>query len=194
MAQGGIRNNPGRSSYFGGNHPRYGRWQWNVKRYDWDADDEEHSFVNQVEDARRFFFGEYVCDKQGRKRGHDAVPAIIGRKPIEEGGAIINCGFDGRSGGWFVVDEELDDDELDKLDKYIYDMMHGGLKQYLEEERALRRQEKEAAEAEEREQRRKVLSDRRLLRIVASLRKIAGDDFSLIVHGVDVIKTLDETL
>jgi hypothetical protein len=73
-------------------------------------------------------------------------------------------------------------------------MLDSGLKQYLEDERAFRRQEKADAEAEERERRRKVLGNKRLHRLVAQLRKIAGDDFSLVVHGVDVVKTLEETL
>jgi len=189
-----IRGDPGHSSYFQGGYRSYGRYQWNCKYHDWGFAGEEGSFEDEVESARRFFFGEYIHDKHGRKGGYEALPAIIGRKPLDEGGALIDSGFSGRSGGWFVVDEDLTDEELEKLDTYIMEMMNQGLKQYLEDERAFRRQEKADAEAEERERRRKVLSDKRLQRIADRLRKIAGDDFSLIVHGVDVVKTLEETL
>jgi hypothetical protein len=189
-----IRGNPGHSSYFQGGYRAYGQYQWNCKYYDFGVEGEEGSWENEIDDARRFFFGEYTQDKKGRKCGYDALPFIIGRKPLEEGGTLIDSGFSGRSGGWFVVDEELTDEELEKLDKYIQEMMDTGLKQFLEEERAVRRQEKADAEAEERERRRQVLGDQRLQRIAAQLRKIAGEDFSLIVHGVDVVKTLEETL
>lgn len=189
-----IRGNPGHSSYFQGGYRAYGRYQWACKWHDWGVDGEETSFENEIEDARRFFFGEYIHDKNGRKGGYDALPAIIGRKPLEEGGTLIDSGFSGRSGGWFVVDDDLTDEELEKLDTYIKEMMDTGLEQYLKEERAFRQQEKADAEAEERERRWKVLSDKRLQRIADRLRKIAGNDFSLIVHGVDVVKTLEETL
>jgi hypothetical protein len=186
-----IRGDPGMSSYFQGGYQAYGRYQWNAKYYDWGTD-EEGSFEFEIEEARRYFFGEFIQRKNG-KWGYEALPAIIGRKPLDEGGELISSGFSGRSGGWFVVDDELTEEELHTLDQYIEKMMKGELKQFLEEERAIRRQEKQDAEEEERQRRREVISDPRLLRVVDQLRAIT-DDFSLIVRGVDIVKELEATV
>jgi hypothetical protein len=181
-----IRGDPSTSSYFQGGYRAYGRYQWSAKWHGWE------DFVQEVEAARAFFFGEYIRP-DGHRGGYTELPAIVGRKPYDEGGQLISSGFDGRSGGWFVVDEELTDEELEKLDRYIHDMMHGGLKQFLEDERAFHRQEKQEAEEEERTRRRQILGDPRLQCLVNQLRQIAEDDFVLIVHGIDVVKTLEET-
>ena len=63
----------------------------------------------------------------------DGIDDLLGRR--------IKCSIEGRSGGWFVVHEELTDEELEKLDKHIESCMKG-LSQFLADERKLKHEEK----------------------------------------------------
>ena len=45
-----IIGNPGTSSYFRGDYKAYGKYQWNVKYYNWEAN-------HEIESARDHYFG-----------------------------------------------------------------------------------------------------------------------------------------
>ena len=133
-----IRNNPGLSSYFQGGYRGYGRYQWNIKYYGWQNDYE-------IESAVLWGFGDYV--KIGTKaingntiRGFYLIGELVGR-PIESFTA-------GRSGGWLVVNTELTEEELTKIDSHVESVMKS-LPSFLEEERSFRKEEEEAAQREE---------------------------------------------
>lgn len=119
-----IRNNPGMSSYFNGGHNSYGRYQWNVKTYQPETESE-------YEAVRLWCLGEHV--KIGSKAsngntlyGYEQISEIVGRP--------IQSYLDGRSGGWLVVNSELTEEELTKLDEYVSEFMKG-IKQFLIDER-----------------------------------------------------------
>jgi len=112
-----IRNNPGMSSYFGGGYRGYGHYQWNIKYYGWQNEYE-------IESAVRWAFGEYLYSK----RTFDQIVDIFGRP--------VKCHTDGRSGGWFVIDEPLSKSELRKMDRHINHVMKN-LPEFLKEERKL---------------------------------------------------------
>lgn len=97
-----IIGNPGESSYFLGRYKTYGQYQWNVKYYDW-ADDGE------IESARLWAFGDRVGN------GYSELNELLGRD--------VPAWFDGRSGGWFVIDSELTEEELIKVNDRITSIM-----------------------------------------------------------------------
>ena len=108
-----IIGNPGESSYFLGRFPAYGKYQWNVKYYDW-ANEEE------IEIARLWAFGDRV------NNGYPEINELLGRE--------VSAWFDGRGGGWFVIDSELTEEELIKVSDRITAIM-GYLPTFLKEER-----------------------------------------------------------
>jgi len=81
-----------------GGRSLYGRYQWDVKYYGW-MDEIEPSFVID------HFLGAETKD------GYQVIDEIVGR--------TVNCFFEGRSGGWLVIDTELTEDELERVDEYI---------------------------------------------------------------------------
>jgi len=111
-----IRNNPGMSSYFGGGYRFYGRYQWNVKFYGFAAEWE-------LEAATFWALGEYLYSK-GQ---FEYLNEIVGRP--------VRASLSGRSGGWLVIDEELTDEELRKVDTHVAACMRA-LPEFLKEERA----------------------------------------------------------
>jgi hypothetical protein len=86
-----IRYNTQRSSYFGGTHAHYGRYQWNVKRYDWSDDLEINDAQLNAIDEIRFALNE----------------------------PKLSISFEGRSGGWLVIHDPLEPSELKLIDKLI---------------------------------------------------------------------------
>ena len=116
-----IRNDPGLSSYFGGGHRDYGRYQWNVKFYGWQNEWE-------IEAARLWAFGEYMYSRGG----FDELNDLIGRP--------VKASLSGRSGGWLVIDTELTKAELRKVDRHVKACMKG-LPAFLKEERAFNTEE-----------------------------------------------------
>src|SRR5574343_374937 len=99
-----IRNVTGPSSYFRGVYNRYGRYQWNVKLSNISFDDIE---LEQIQDM---FLGEYVKNKNG-KYGYTSIKEHLGRE--------VESHLDGRSGGWLVINTELTDDEVLKIDAFV---------------------------------------------------------------------------
>ena len=83
-----IHNHPGQSSYFQGKFAIYGRHQWNIKTYALDDD--------QLAELREYFLdGIYLQ---------------------EEFGVNINdVTFEGRSGGWLVVDADLHKGQIEQI-------------------------------------------------------------------------------
>lgn len=95
-----IRNNPGPSSYFGGEFRGYGLYQWNIKFYGFESEYE-------IESACGWAFGEYLFTRHQ----FEYLNEIVGRP--------IQAHIDGRSGGWLVIDEELTKVELKRVDRHI---------------------------------------------------------------------------
>ena len=178
MAQ--IRNNPDSSSYFQGGFRAYGAYRWNMKFGDWQDDQE-------IEDARQWAFGEYIHKRQAFENIND----IIGRS---EKAPWVKCGFEGRSGGWFCVYEELDDDELQKLDEHIKNTMEG-LPEFVRTEREFHAEMQREEEEAECKKRQEILSNPKLSRVITQVRKLAGgDNFKLVIKGVDVMEALQDTI
>lgn len=120
----GMRRCRHESSYFQGRYNKYGRYQWDIKYYDF-----QNEF--EIETALFWAFGDYV--KVGVNpvngntiRGFDGLSELLGR-PIESGTA-------GRSGGWLVIDTELTPAELKKVDAHVEACMNG-LSDFLRDER-----------------------------------------------------------
>ena len=108
-----IIGNPGESSYWVGRFKAYGQYQWNVKYYDWGSESE-------IELARYWAVGDRVGN------GYSQLNELLGREVL--------AWFDGRSGGWFVIDSELTEEELIKVNDRITAIM-GYLPTFLKEER-----------------------------------------------------------
>ncbi len=108
-----IIGNPGESSYFLGRFKAYGQYQWNVKYYDWGSESE-------IELARYWAFGDRVGN------GYSQLNELLGRE--------ASAWFDGHSGGWFVIDSELTEEELIKVNDRITAIMEY-LPTFLKEER-----------------------------------------------------------
>ena len=101
----------GASPYFKGRYKMYGPYQWNIKFYDWQSDDE-------IEAANEAFFYDDFYDLKER----------LWRD--------VKVHIDGRSGGWFVIDEDLTVDEWEEVNDYINGVMKAlpkFLKEYREE-------------------------------------------------------------
>jgi hypothetical protein len=104
------------SPYFRGQHRSYGRYQWCIKYYGFQDEFE-------IEIARLWAFGEY-------SKGHlENLNVVVGR-PVE-------ASIEGRSGGWLVIDTELSDAELAKVDTHVKACLKG-LPEFLNEERILK--------------------------------------------------------
>ena len=97
-----IIGNPGESSYFLGRFKAYGQYQWCVKYYDWGNEGE-------IEIARLWGFGDRVGNT------YSEINELLGRE--------VSAWFDGRSGGWFVIDSELTEEELIKVNDRITAIM-----------------------------------------------------------------------
>lgn len=123
----GLRRRKHASSYFRGAYNKYGRYQWDIKyRPGFNSEYE-------IESAVLWAFGEHV--KIGTRsvngnsiHGFEVINEIIGR-PVE-------AHIAGRSGGWVVVDTELTEAELKRIDRHIEECLKA-LPEFLKEERAL---------------------------------------------------------
>lgn len=96
-----VYTNANKTPYFQNGHRAYGRYQWNVKRYDWHRISlESEAFEQALEDLR--------CDTI------EVIQYKLGALDRE-----ISIGFDGRSSGWLVIDSPLTDDELALIDMLV---------------------------------------------------------------------------
>lgn len=100
----GLRRCKHSSSYFRGAYNKYGRYQWDVK---YQGFNDEY----EIEAAVSMALGEYDF----KVKGWSALTDLLGRP--------IKSHLDGRSGGWLVIDTELTDEELEKVDEYIEECM-----------------------------------------------------------------------
>jgi len=107
----------GPSQYFRGDYRIYGRYQWNIKYYGWQNDSE-------IEAAQCWAFED------------------IGQFLEEKTGQQISWGIEGRSGGWFVVYNELSKVAFDIIDQHINEMMNH-LPEFLKMEREYNQTEEE---------------------------------------------------
>lgn len=117
-----IRNSPGASSYFGGGHRNYGRYQWNVKFQGFNDEFEMSA-------AQLWALGEHVPMKSGKGRHFEYLSELVGRE--------VEAYLEGRSGGWLSVHTELSEAELTKIDGHVKACLKG-LPEFLREERELR--------------------------------------------------------
>lgn len=108
----GLRRCTHSSSYFRGAFPSYGRYQWDIKYYGFNNNYE-------IEEALSFFFN--IGDWIG-----------LPNRFTEELGKDVKVSIQGRSGGWLVIDTELTEAELNKVDE-IVDSAMNALPSYLEE-------------------------------------------------------------
>ena len=160
-------------------------YRWNMKYYHWESEYE-------VEDARRFVFGEYVQMKtkqygsNNTRHTFDQLENIVGKE--------VEAGFEGRSGGWFVIYDELTEEEYARVSEHVKTAMDTSIKEFLVDEREFRRQEAEEAAEEERDRKRAILASPRIARMLRQLHKHFPDNFTLIVNGVDVVKAHAELL
>jgi hypothetical protein len=160
-------------------------YRWNMKYYHWESEYE-------VEDARRFVFGEYVQMKTKRygsnnaRHTFDQLEDIVGKE--------VEAGFEGRSGGWFVIYDELTTEEYARVTKHVADAMDHAIKEFLVDEREFRRHEAELEAEEERERKQGILADARIARILRQLHKHFPDNFTLVIRGVDVVQAHAELL
>jgi hypothetical protein len=116
-----IRNNPGQSSYFLGGFRGYGRYQWNIKFYGGFHSEYE------IEIARCWAFGDYLYSKGE----FEYLNEVVGRP--------VKASIQGRSGGWLVIDTELTQAELKKVDQHVKACLKG-LSAFLKEDRELNEQ------------------------------------------------------
>ncbi len=118
-----IRNTSGPSSYFMGRFKGYGLYQWNIKFYGFESDEEQSRAVD-------FYFGtfEAVPSKiHGQLiHGFENINSLLGRP--------VKASIQGRSSGWLVIDSELTAKELKAVDKFIKDGIKS-LPEFLVEER-----------------------------------------------------------
>lgn len=162
-----IRNNPGMSSYFQGKHQGYGRYQWNIKFYGFESDFE-------IEMSQQWAFGSYMHSKQQ----FDQINEVIGRP--------VKAGIGGRSGGWFVIYDELTEEELKKLDKYVEKVIKN-LPEYLKEERELKViGENEHLELELKTKT-ELLNNKKIKKTIELLKEVAGQDLVLCVKGIKLV-------
>lgn len=107
-----IRRTNGKSNYFQGGFEVYGRYQWNIKYYGFQSDEE-------IEYALLSFLGVYVTSGDGFFK--DVESGFI--KLIQLLKRPIESHIDGRSNGWLVISTELTDKELKIVDEYIESCM-----------------------------------------------------------------------
>lgn len=119
IANYGIYGTKGQSSYFQGKFQGYGKYQWNVKSYEFNNEFE-------IESARDAFF-ETLGTQQ------------IWLEELNIRG-ISQVFFAGRSGGWLVINDDLTEEEVSKITKYIKDSLKA-LPEFLKQEREFRAQE-----------------------------------------------------
>lgn len=162
-----IRNNPGRSSYFGGGYESYGRYQWNIKYYGFEDQ-------NEIEAAQFWAFGEYSY-KTGT---FDGIDELIGRP--------VKASIQGRSGGWFVIDTELTEKELKTIDRHVSACMKA-LPEFLSEERQYHADEAAAIERETRAREKKLKSDKRIKQAMKLIKEVSGRDAVLVIQGIKLI-------
>ncbi len=138
----------------------HGLHAWNVKYYGW-MDEFEPS------EAIEYFLGPEL----------EKVSELLGRP--------VTTSFEGRSGGWFVINEELTADEITVIDTYINKCMRE-LPQFLHELRAEIELAKTHARKQDDELRADVLSRDY---VKALLAEFGGGDshVELTINGVKII-------
>ena len=95
-----IRRISGPSNYWNNARNVYGRYQWNVKYYGYESEDE-------IEFIQLCLLG---IDLEHGK-GFDALKDLLNKD--------VESHLDGRSGGWLVIDTPLSDNELSIVDEYV---------------------------------------------------------------------------
>lgn len=107
-----IRLTNGPSNYFQGVFATYGRYQWNVKYYGYQSEDE-------IEYAQFMFLGNYIEHGQGHFKdvvsGFETINQLLDRQ--------IESSLQGRSNGWLVINTDLSIKELEIVDAYIQNSM-----------------------------------------------------------------------
>lgn len=160
-----IRNAPSTSAYFGGGFRRYGLHQWCIKFH---AGFESN---HEQEDALLWAFGEY----SHKTNSFDQLNDMLGR--------TIKASTAGRSGGWLVIDSELTEDEVEKIDAHVKSCLEG-LPSFLREERQFRADEAKASQDAEEETRAALKRDERVEQALDLIREVAGCDFVLMIKGI----------
>lgn len=125
-----IKTEQRRSPYFGGGFRSYGLYHWDIKYPYWNSEFE-------IESAVLWVFGDHIKIRTKSVNGNtvygfDLINDLLGRS--------VEASIEGRSGGWFVVHEELSEEEIQKIDTYIMNSMKA-LPDFLKEERAFREEE-----------------------------------------------------
>jgi hypothetical protein len=159
-----IRNNPGQSSYFGGGHRSYGKYQWNIKFYEFESNAE-------IEAAQSWAFGEYSY----KTHSFDGINELLGR--------IVKASITGRSGGWFVIHADLNESELKKIDGHVKACMEA-LPEFLKEEREFHADLEAEAEAERARAERELLNNPKVRVALDLLNEVADDAYTLTVLGI----------
>lgn len=162
-----IRNYPGMPSYFGGAYRGYGQYQWNIKFYGFNDEFE-------IESAQRWAFGEYSF-KTGSFEGIDE---LLGR--------MVKASTQGRSGGWLVIDSELTETELKRIDSFVSACM-AGLESFLVEERDFHASEAKAAADLEASTRTDLETDLRIVEALDLIKDVAGLDATVVIKGIKLL-------
>lgn len=160
----GIQNKPGNSSYFGGGHSEYGKYQWNIKYYGFHTEDE-------IESARFWALGEYIYVS------FDHINEVVGRK--------VAVSLEGRSSGWLTIHEDLTKIEVAKISKHIKNCLKG-LPAFLKEERRIRSKEKQDRIAHETTTRAILTNNKALKGVCSRLRTLSGYDVTLSIRGIPI--------
>jgi len=163
-----IGNNPGMSSYFRGYYRHYGLYQWNIKYYDF------QNYDTEIEAAQEWAFGWYDY-KSG---SFETINQVVGR--------LVKASIQGRSGGWFVVDTELSEEELKAIDDYIQLFMDG-LPSFLAEERQMRQDEEDYRLEQERKTESTLKSNKDIQKAIKLIQKVTDCDATLVVKGIKLI-------
>lgn len=145
-------------------HKHHGPNQWNIKYYGFESDSE-------IESAITVFFGTYDY----KTSSFDQINELIGR--------TLKVTISGRSGGWFVVHDELSESEFQLIDEHINSAM-SSLPDFLRDERQSREDEKLVFEKQQQQLRESLLSNSEIQSALETLRRVSGSDFQLSVKGI----------
>lgn len=167
-----IRNVKGTSGYFMGGYRVYhkdGGFQWDVKLHHIDL---EHEY--ELEMLRDTFLGYY--GKYDNKYGFEHINDLLGRK--------VDASLAGRSGGWLVIDENLSETEVEKIDNLVTDIMNHS-QAVLNEYRREAEEERQAELAELNNKRDEIASLDNVKKAVKLLKAISSD-IKLTINGIEL--------
>ena len=100
-----VKTHQKKTPYFNNGLEYYGRYQWNVKRYDWENDED----IN------------------------DAQLNTIQRLKFELNDPRLDISFQGRSGGWLVIDTPLEPMELRRVDVLVEKYLNASIEDIMNE-------------------------------------------------------------